>query len=273
MDYNKTAIFSDLDGTLFNKQGKISPENMAAIEKYMDAGGLFALSTGRAPRNAQRILTGLRTNAPSIMFNGASYFNLTAGEGGLIASIDMKAAEEFLLRCMRELPESDLQIYTEEEIFYLTSLETADQAFLAAHQPCRRITMEEALEHRWVKCLVLGCLEDMDNCEEMLKEYRDSMDYVRAACDITPDEYIELLPHGANKGTALAALRREPAFTGRTIIAAGDYRNDRELLQEADIAVAPVSGLDEIKAMADYIGPDNDNHLIKYIIDELIPTL
>ena len=273
MDYNKTAIFSDLDGTLFNKQGKISPENIAAIEKYMAAGGLFALSTGRAPRNAQRILTGLRTNAPSIMFNGASYFNLTAGEGGLIASIDMNAAKEFLELCMQELPDSDLQIYTEEEIFYLTSLETADQAFLAAHQPCRRITMDEALGHRWVKCLVLGCLEDMDKCEAMLADYRDSMDYVRAACDITPDEYIELLPHGANKGTALAALRKEPAFGGRTIIAAGDYRNDRELLAEADIAVAPISGLEEIKEMADYIGPDNDNHLMKYIIDELIPSL
>ena len=273
MDYNKTAIFSDLDGTLFNKQGKISPENKAAVERYIAAGGLFALSTGRAPCNAMYIAAELATNAPSIMFNGASLFNFSAGEGRLIAAVDMAAAEEFMRRCLAFLPNCDLQIYTESEIFYLTPLETADQPFLAIHQPCRYISMEEALEHKWVKCLVLGPVSEVDRCQEMAKEYEGRLDYVRAACDITPDEYIELLPCGSNKGSALAKLRHDPLFEGRTIIAAGDYRNDREILEEADVSVAPVSGLEEIKLLCDHIGPDNDDHLIKYIIDELIPSL
>lgn len=273
MEYNKTAIFSDLDGTLFNKQGKITAENLAAIEKYIAAGGLFALSTGRAPKNAAGIIEGLPTNAPSIMFNGAALHNYATGEGGLIASIDKAAAAQLLRRCMREIPNCDLQIYTEDEIFYITPLETANQAFLDAHRPCRYVSFEEALGYEWVKCLILGENEDADFCESILPEYTDRLDYVRAACDITPEEYIELLPFATNKGTALKVLRAHELFAGRTFIAAGDYRNDRELLGEADIAVAPVSGLDEIKAICDYIGPDNDHHLIKYIIDELIPSL
>ena len=42
MDYAKTVLFSDLDGTLFDPRGEVSPENLAAIRRYMDLGGRFA---------------------------------------------------------------------------------------------------------------------------------------------------------------------------------------------------------------------------------------
>ncbi|MGC6173562.1 HAD hydrolase family protein [Lacrimispora sp. 38-1] len=35
MDYHKIALFSDLDGTLFNSHTAISPETIAAVSKSL----------------------------------------------------------------------------------------------------------------------------------------------------------------------------------------------------------------------------------------------
>ena len=51
MRYQDVAIFSDLDGTLFDCHGKISQKNSDAIHRFTDEGGLFAVSTGRIPEN------------------------------------------------------------------------------------------------------------------------------------------------------------------------------------------------------------------------------
>ncbi len=41
-------VASDMDGTLLNDKLEISPRNLAAIQKYRAAGGIFTLATGRS---------------------------------------------------------------------------------------------------------------------------------------------------------------------------------------------------------------------------------
>ncbi len=49
MDYHNLALFSDLDGTLLDSQRQVSRENRQALEHFIAGGGLFGISTGRAP--------------------------------------------------------------------------------------------------------------------------------------------------------------------------------------------------------------------------------
>ena len=46
---NYPLIVSDFDGTLVNSDGSISEKNKKAITEYVEAGGAFAISTGRLP--------------------------------------------------------------------------------------------------------------------------------------------------------------------------------------------------------------------------------
>ena len=64
-----------------------------------------------------------------------------------------------------------------------------------------------------------------------------------------------------------------PELQGRTFVAVGDYTNDLELLQEADVAVAVGNALPEVKQIADHVICSNDEDAIAYLIDELIPGL
>ena len=44
---NYKLIMSDFDGTLFRSDHTVLPETVAAINEYVQAGGIFVVSTGR----------------------------------------------------------------------------------------------------------------------------------------------------------------------------------------------------------------------------------
>ena len=85
--------------------------------------------------------------------------------------------------------------------------------------------------------------------------------------------YLELLPEGNSKGKALEVLRGRGALAGRTVIAAGDYYNDYEILLAADVGVCPSNAPEDLRRVAGFTGRSNDESLIAQIVEELIPAL
>ena len=63
MKYAGVALFTDLDGTLFNSQHAVSEKNRDAIARFTRQGGSFGISTGRGPVNAKQMLEGVELNA------------------------------------------------------------------------------------------------------------------------------------------------------------------------------------------------------------------
>ena len=275
MRAEQTALFTDLDGTLFNSRGQVSPENRAAIEGYMARGGVFAISTGRAPYNALRFIGDLPTNAPSVVFNGAGVYDFSTGETGFTLHLDRDGTFPIFQWVLDELPSADVQLYTDREIVYCSPLETAQPDFLDIHQPSRYVPLPDMAEVPVVKALILAGAEDMDRLGEKLKANAPGRYDLKLGAVIlgTRISYYEMMPPEATKGRALHGLRGHPKLAGRTVLAAGDYWNDYELLQEADVPVAPANAIGEIKALCRFTAASNDEHAIRHIIEEIIPML
>ncbi len=72
---------------------------------------------------------------------------------------------------------------------------------------------------------------------------------------------------GVTKGSLLEAIRKMPAFSQTKIIALGDYLNDRELLEAADIGIASGNAHDELKALADFTGCRAEDDLIVWLLE------
>lgn len=70
------------------------------------------------------------------------------------------------------------------------------------------------------------------------------VDFVRSSI-----EYYEILPQNISKGTALEELRKACGMEDFTFVAAGDYNNDIELLQAADVAYCPSNAAEEVKRL------------------------
>lgn len=276
MRADETVLYSDLDGTLFNSRTEVSPENRAAIERYVAEGGRFAMSTGRAPFNSARFTGALPINAPSVVYNGAGVYDFAAGEYTFCDHLDRAAVDPLLISLAAEFPDIDIQIYTEREITSITPRANSQPDLLRLHEPIRFTSLAALEGVGLVKALAWVPEAESAALETRLRE-RAPGRYL-----LTPGtvpgarvqvRFFELLPPGATKGAALRRLRKHPALAGRTLVAAGDYLNDIEMLREADVPVCPANAADAVKAACRFVTVHNDAHAIAQIIDGIIPAL
>lgn len=272
MKPTETAVFCDLDGTLFDHTGTVSEQNRSAIRRYTEAGGLFAIATGRCPGNMMEYLDGVAFNAPSIVLNGAGVYDRGHDRFLYTQFADREAIADVLFECRAHHPSLDLQVYTERDILYVSPKETVNRAFWELHRSSHFVSIEEALRVPWFKSLLFGPRKELAEIEAFLirRGLADRFDRVYASTDIVPgQEYLELLPKGVNKGTALHECRALPCYRDRTLIAIGDYNNDLELLREADIKASPANANDAIKAITDVFLPSNNDSAVAALIDRL----
>ncbi len=276
MTPEKTAIYTDLDGTLFNTRGDVSPENRAAIVSYIAAGGRFAVCTGREPKNARHFIGDLPQNSPAVVVNGCGVFDFAADEYRRCWTLDRTRVVPFLRELMDAFPEMELQAYTETGICYCTPEETAHPQLRAMHDPCVFTTLDAVEKTPILKCFLYA----PEKFEEAIMgrvragEAEGLFRHVPGTTDVGGAiTYHELLPPDVSKGSAIRFLRTLPDLAGRTILGAGDYWNDYELLEEADVAVAPKNAIDEIKAICHYTTVTNNDHVVKHIIEDILPNL
>ena len=84
LKFNKVLLASDFDNTLVYTQGALergedippmSARNREAVEYFMQNGGYFSISTGRALPAFARYAQDLPCNAPCVIANGAAIYD------------------------------------------------------------------------------------------------------------------------------------------------------------------------------------------------------
>ena len=73
-------IITDVDGTLLRESKGISEENLDAIKRFVDKGGHFTVSTGRAIDVARDLLEKIPINVPSVHINGGYFYDWQKNE-------------------------------------------------------------------------------------------------------------------------------------------------------------------------------------------------
>ena len=71
---------TDLDGTLLNRQDRVSPFSVRVINELVDRGLQFTYATARSLVSASKVTEGLSTKIPVIAYNGAFILRPSTGE-------------------------------------------------------------------------------------------------------------------------------------------------------------------------------------------------
>lgn len=210
----------------------------------------------------------MAVNGPCILYNGAAAYSFASRRFLFARTVPEEALEEYIRQILQDYPAVNIQVYTPEEICFVSPQELADAEFVRLHQPCVFSSLERA-PRPWLKLLLQGTPDQLRAVQQMAPAS------VRENCDMVFSSpiYLELLPKGANKGSALHQLRSLPQLEGRTFVAIGDYNNDLELLQNADIAAAPQNALPAVQALADHLVCSNDEGAVADLINRVIPSL
>ena len=80
---------------------------------------------------------------------------------------------------------------------------------------------------------------------------------------------LEVLPHGVNKGKAIAAISEKLSIPLSDMVAFGDWDNDIGMLRTAGTGICMANGSEAAKAAADFVTLSNNEDGIAYALEKL----
>lgn len=264
--YSKVILLSDMDGTLLNTQGVVSKENQEAVKYFVENGGLFGIATGRSQLNSVLFLDEIKVNAPCILYNGCGVYDFFEEQFLILHELPKAKLEPFLKFCLTEFSEITIQIYCPEMCYFVTPKLQAEPYIVEIHQPCEFCRIDYIIALPWIKILFYGKTDDLKSLNEKMFRYGLSQE---VSWVFSSEVYLEYLPYGVNKGSALQHIR-ERVGSNYKIYAVGDYNNDIEMLQAADVGIATQNAIQALKEVADRITVHNDESAIADIIYNII---
>ncbi len=247
-DFSDTVLITDLDGTLLPQSKIVDPVDLRAIERFKSCGGTFTVATGRIYQAAEQFFDVLKPNAPVIMNNGGLIYDIQKKENLYALFLD-RAAEDYTRILMEKFPDMGVEINTADKI-YVAKMTKWEKVHLSlTHLKYEERSIEDIPTGRW--CKVLYSFGDGKVRE--LAEFAAEMGWNKTGFVVSGDFLFECLPKGSTKGSALKILSEKCGWGSLTVAAAGDYDNDLEMIEFADVGIAPQNARDIVKSSAEYV--------------------
>ena len=260
----RRLLVSDMDHTLLNEFSQLSGENLEAIRRHVEGGGLFTVATGRAPA-AIRVFPELLPwiNLPVITGNGGQVVDLKNGDKVLRSWVLPEAVPALLSEAMETFPQMGAVAYYGLDGFCSFRVNSDVEGLIAKERrPAVPTTVGEA-PRPWNKILMTEGHGYMVRVQAWLDERLSGL----GRTVFSEDTYLEILPLGVSKGTALSAMLELEGIDPAEVVAIGDAPNDREMLTLAGLGVAVSNGAPELKAAADEVICSNNEHAVKVCLE------
>lgn len=246
-DVIKKALASDLDGTLLlhdgdgdgeRWRGHFLPEDVAAIERFQGAGGLFGMCSGRAYAALVPELErgGVHPDF-SIVMSGAA---IVDGTGKVL--FERSFSLDLALRIyddLRPLVENHLLIQADEDYYDLGHMDFPGVRHVESYQGLEGRSIHGMAGDFATEALAAKV------CAQVNERYGD---VVFAAQNMNN---VDISPAGCSKGSSL--LRAKELFGVDLFAGIGDSYNDLTMLEAADVAYTFHRSPEQVRAAADLL--------------------
>lgn len=234
MDYK--IVFSDIDGTLLNKDRELSPATIEAIKK-LDDKVPFILISARMPaamRHLQKEL-GIEKQ-PIICFNG----------GLILVNDEVFSSTEIPLEIVEDLSnwnsfDCHLSLYNRDE-WYVPRMDQWAQREINNTKITPKVASNKEVIEKWKeenkgahKIMAMGEEQHIDMIRDYLEEKFPGMLHLYRS----KETYLEIAPRSISKFTAIELLLKEHFnLSPKQAIAIGDNYNDVEMLRNIGYGIA-----------------------------------
>lgn len=251
VDPSMKLITIDLDGTLLNNEGRVSPYTAEVISEVRRAGHKIVIATGRHAATALPIAEELGLTDAIICFNGALVMNLENKE--------IKKAHAYM--------NHDVYHFTRLAKDWGYSYFTATQhryhvedryGHLITDFVKNGIDVDEVqnideVKDPIFKMTVVGLVRELDQVERFIHPTVSGLQVIRSA-----ETAIDVVSPEASKGNALAWLTHDYHVDWKDTIAFGNYDNDVSMLRFARTGIAMENAPDHVKEQADMVCHSNE---------------
>jgi Cof subfamily protein (haloacid dehalogenase superfamily) len=261
----------DVDGTLINSEGEITPGNLHALERARDSGVHIALCTGRSVTSCRRYLERLGLDSYHIFFDGAVVGSPSTGR-----HIYAEAIEPPLVREMIEFAAAndiDIELSTVDR--YFSPRETWSTDIKRRYFDIE--TFIGDLTGLWERekivrgDLIIRTGPEKEKAGRFTRYFDGRLQFTEAHTPRYPDvTFINATALGMSKGRALEALAAHLGISLGEVMAVGDWLNDIPLLRTAGLGVAMGNAHEELKKIADYVTGDVEDDGLAAAVDKFL---
>ena len=265
-------VVSDMDGTLLNKEGKISPANEKAIQAARALGVPFVLCTGRIYSAVKPYADYLNLKAPIIGCNGAIIKSPESGE--ILYINEMKP--EVVKRVVDIFRKHDhyFHFYDQDTVYaekrgpLFDYIEKMSQKLGGTGIKTKIVEDVKTLIGNPVKVLKMGFnMIDDEVSPKIVEEVKaiEGLTVVQSAPTL-----MDIMNDDVSKGKAISALADIFNISTDEIMAMGDNDNDVEMIKTAGIGVAMGNARDAVKAVADDIAVHHEEDGVAWALNKYV---
>ena len=275
-------IALDLDGTLFNHDGIITPATIAELNRASRQGVYTVISTGR-PFNGLPFEQIKDTQIEyALTTNGASVYRIADKKCIYENAMDLEMIRPILDWILSKEIHIDLYIDGEgftpircrENLHRLAVPDSLRRYMITTRTPVSDLLAYVSDCGKTIQKINLNFYAQPDGTflyrEETL-EFLKSLSTIEVVCGGFNN--FEISKAGVTKATGLQALTAHLGVTMEETMAVGDSENDFSMINAAGIGVAMGNASNDVKAIADYITTSNEEDGVGEAIKRFIPTL
>lgn len=228
---NIQLIAIDMDGTLLDREHKISNENRKAIKAAQDNGIHVVISTGRTRMTLDDLIESLSLDSYLITVNGSEIWDAS-----------------------RQLV--DRQILSTDLVEYMWELKQKHQTecwAASVGNVWRETFPKDFSSHEWMK---FGFNIEDDQLRQIILEELSKNQLLEVTNSSLTN--LEVNAVGVNKARAIEKVCDLLGLTMNQVMALGDSLNDLAMIKEAGIGVAMGNAQPIVKQAADWVTVTNE---------------
>jgi Cof subfamily protein (haloacid dehalogenase superfamily) len=258
-------LIADIDGTLVTREKLLTPRSVQAVQRLMDAGILFGVTTGRPPAGTRMLVDRL----PGLKF-------IAGFNGGIVVRRDFSLFKQNLLPAAAakqvvqiiEEHKLDVWLYTHKDWFvrdpkaYRVDREQSNVQF-----PPKVAPTFDGLFDRVAK--IVGVSADHDavvRCEKSVQEkFGTSVSAARST-----SHYLDVTHPNANKGEVVVMASEFGGIPTTEIATIGDMANDITMFKKSGLSIAMGNASPEVQRAATHVTASNEEDGFAVAVDNFI---
>ncbi|MDU0349425.1 HAD family hydrolase [Actinomyces sp. MRS3W] len=263
-------VVSDMDGTLLDGDGLLPAGFATTVERMRAHGVHFAPASGRQLANLRHVLGQAIAHSPIIAENGT----LVVQEDTVIHCETITADETVAaINTTRDLRMDSYDVGAVLAGVDCAYIERQDPPFLEeVSRYYQELEVVDDLLTVDLSRTLKVAVYDFDDAEAGSSQaLTAAVPEVQAV--VSGEHWTDLMPPTASKGRALAALQARLGVTPAQTAVFGDYLNDLDLYEHAELSFAMANAHPGIRAVAHWTAPANTDAGVVRTVNALLDRL
>ena len=255
-------IATDMDGTLLNSRGELSPNFYNVFKQLKEKNIIFAAASGRQYFTLVENFKAVSDDMLFIAENGT--YIAYRGKEIAVHPLDRRVAHQ-LIEKGRTIEDVYIVLATSKGAY----IENADEDFV------------REVNKYYVKCQLIDDLLSVEGdilkvtlCDFKGAEHNSYLAYEdlrsKAQMSVAGDIWLDMMANGVNKGKAIEDIQQQLGITYEETMVFGDYLNDFEMLQKAHHSYAMANAHPSLKKIARFSAKSNDEDGVIQKIKEVV---